>query len=33
MKIQIIKKAEKKSAIAQCPWVIEAMPPEKKTQK
>ena len=32
MKIQIIKKAEKKSIIAQCPWVIEAMPPEK-TQK
>lgn len=29
MKIQIIKKAEKKSTIAQCPWVVEAMPPEK----
>ena len=29
MKIQIIKKAEKKSAIAQCPWIIEAMPPAK----
>jgi hypothetical protein len=32
MKIQIIKKAEKKSAIAQCPWIVEAAPPEK-TQK
>ena len=29
MKIQIIKKAEKKSAVAQCPFIIEAMPPEK----
>ena len=29
MKIQIIKKAQKKSAIAQCPFVVEAMPPEK----
>ena len=29
MKIQIIKKAEKKSIIAQCPWVVEAMPPAK----
>ena len=32
MKIQIIKKAEKKSTIAQCPFIVEAMPPEK-TQK
>lgn len=29
MKIQIIKKAGKKSMLAQCPWVVEAMPPEK----
>ena len=32
MKIQIIKKAEKKSAIAQCPFVVEAMPPEKQSK-
>lgn len=29
MKIQIIKKAEKKSTIAQCPWIVEAAPPDR----
>ena len=32
MKIQIIKKAEKKSVIAQCAWIVEAMPPEKASK-
>jgi hypothetical protein len=32
MKIQIIKKAEKKSAIASCPHIIEYMPPERAKQ-
>ena len=31
MKITVIKKAEaKKTSIAQCPWVIEDMPPARK---
>ena len=32
MKIQIIKKAEKKSIVAQCPWIVEAAPPEKSSK-
>ena len=32
MTIQIIKKAAKKSAIAQCPWIVEAAPPEKSNK-
>jgi hypothetical protein len=32
MKIQIIKKAEKKSALVSCPHIVEYMPPEKRTK-
>ena len=30
MKITIIRKAEKKTAVAACPWVVEAMIPAPK---